>query len=130
MMAIMLCALLFASCDKLDDGDGGLAGEVLPGTWAFSYTIHSEEDPGLEFDYRPVVFRDDATCELLYDDGALHGSYVASGSMIRIVSSDIDGEERVMLWRIVALSASQIVAEYDFTLDGMAMTAVVTLDKQ
>ena len=62
--------------------------------------------------------------------GELHGTYVASATMIRIVSYDIGNEERVMLWRVVSLSPRQVVAEYDFTLDGVSMTAVVTLDKQ
>ena len=63
--------------------------------------------------------------------GALHGTYVANSAMIRIVSHDFGSEEQVLLWRVVTLSAKQIVAEYDFSTDGTtSMTAVVTLDKQ
>jgi hypothetical protein len=153
----MLCSLVLTGCDKLDDSDNGLVSEVLPGEWAFSYIIRSEVDPGLEFEYKQVIFNNDGTCAITYIDGyeqrvdekgnpvkdekgnnifdpiwgALHGTYVANSTMIRIVSSDIGNEERVMLWRIVTLSAKQIVAEYDFTMDGTSsMTAVVTLDKQ
>lgn len=136
----MLCSLLLTGCDKLDDSDDGMVREVLPGKWAFSYVIRSDEDPGMEFNYKQVIFNEDGTCAITYVDhkeldgtivmGALNGTYVASSSMIRIVSSDFDGEERVMLWRIVSLSAHQIVTEYDFTMNGSSMTAVVTLDKQ
>ena len=46
-------------------------------------------------------------------------------------SHDFGSEEQVLLWRVVTLSAKQIVAEYDFSTDGTtSMTAVVTLDKQ
>ena len=135
----MLCSLLLAGCDKLDDSDDGTIREVLPGRWAFSYVIQSDEDPGLEFSYKQVTFNEDGTCAITYvdrmdDEGnpvmaALHGNYVASGAVIRIVSSEIDGEERVMLWRIVSLSLTQLVAEYDFTMDGNSLTVIVTLDK-
>lgn len=154
---ILLSALLLSGCDKLDDSDDGMIKEVLPGKWAFSYVIKSEEDPGLDFDYKQVIFKDDATCaityidtykerldekgnpvrdekgEIIYDPvmGALNGTYVASSSVIRIVSNDIGGTENVLIWRIVSLSERQVVAEYDFSLNGSAsMTAVVTLDKQ
>ena len=136
----MLCSLLLTGCDKLDDSDDGMVSEVLPGKWAFSYVIRSDEDPGLEFNYKQVIFNEDGTCAITYVDhkdfdgnpvmGALNGTYVASSTMIRIVSSDFDGEERVMLWRIISLSAKQIVTEYDFTMGSSSMTAVVTLDKQ
>ena len=138
----MLCGLLLTGCDKLDDSDDGMVAEVLPGKWAFSYIIKSDTDHGLEFNYKNVIFETDGNCQITYIDkydaegnpvmGALHGTYVASSSMIRIVSSDIGGVERVLIWRIVSLSAQQVVAEFDFSLDdGMSsMTAVVTLDKQ
>ena len=154
LMAVL--SLLLTGCDHLDDGDGGQINDVLLGEWAFSYSIRSDEDPGFEFDYKTVVFNADKTCSLLFVDGyelqlddegqplvdvagdeilvprmgELHGTYVASATMIRIVSYDIGNEERVMLWRVVSLSPRQVVAEYDFTLDGVSMTAVVTLDKQ
>lgn len=137
---MLLCSLLLTGCDKLDDSDDGMVGEILPGKWAFSYVIRSEEDPGLEFNYKQVIFNEDGTCAITYVDhldfdgnpvmGALHGTYVANSSVIRIVSSDFDGEERVMLWRIMTLSAKQVVTEYDFSMGGSSMTAVVTLDKQ
>lgn len=156
----MLCGLLLTGCDKLDDSDDGMVSEILPGKWAFSYVIRSDEDPGLEFDYKNVIFNEDGTCAITYlessyvprvdeagnyvldEDGnkifdlveetkALHGTYIASSAMIRIVSNEFNNEERVLLWRIVSLSAKQVIAEYDFSLNGStSMTAVVTLDKQ
>ena len=146
---LMLCSVVLTGCDKLDDSDDGMVMDILPGNWAFSYVIRSDEDPGLEFNYKQVIFNEDGSCAITYIDhyeprtdddgnttwepvmGALHGTYVASSSMIRIVSNDFGSEEQVLLWRIVSLSAKQVVAEYDFSLNGSsAMTAVVTLDKQ
>lgn len=144
---MLLCSLLLTGCDKLDDSDDGMVAEILPGKWAFSYVIRSDEDPGLEFNYKQVIFKEDGTCAITYDEQvsykdeddnwhteivekAITGTYVANSSVIRIVSSDFDGEERVMLWRIMTLSAKQVVTEYDFSMGGSSMTAVVTLDKQ
>ncbi len=143
---MMLCSLLLTGCDKLDDSDDGMVKEILPGHWAFSYVIQSEEDPGLEFNYKQVIFNEDATCAITYDEEvhyqddegnwhteivekALNGTYVANNSVIRIVSSDIGGEEQVMLWSIVSLSTKQVVAEYNFNMGGGNMLAIVTLDK-
>ncbi len=118
-------------CDKLDDSEDGMVKEILPGKWAFSYVIKSEEDPGFEFTFNNVIFNDNGTCAITYPDGAINGTYVANSSMIRIVSNDFGSEEQVLIWRIVSLSEKQIVAEYDFSLEGSSsMTAVVTLDKQ
>lgn len=138
---LMLCSVMLTSCDKLDDSDDGMVREILPGKWAFSYVIKSDEDPGLEFNYKQVIFNEDGTCALTYIDhedeegnpvwGALHGTYVASTTMIRITSSEFDGTEHILIWRITSLSASQVVVEYDFSMEGSSgMTAVVTLDKQ
>lgn len=138
---LMLCSVVLTSCDKLDDSDDGMVREILPGKWAFSYVIKSDEDPGLEFNYKQVIFNEDGTCALTYIDhedeegnpvwGALHGTYVASTTMIRITSSEFDGTEHILIWRITSLSASQVVVEYDFSMEGSSgMTAVVTLDKQ
>ena len=128
-MALMGCFVL-SGCDKLDDSEGDIVKEVLPGKWAFSYTFKDDADPGLEFQYKFVLFNEDGTCALVYNDGALNGSYKATDAMIRIVSSDFDGEERILLWRIMSLSPKQIVAEYSFDLRGQSFTVVVTLDKQ
>ncbi len=128
---MLLGSLLLTGCDKLDDSDDGMVREVLPGKWAFSYVLKSEEDPGLEFDYKNVIFNEDGTCAITYTDGAINGTYVASSAMIRIVSYDFGSEEQVLIWRIVSLSEKQIVAEYDFSLENTGnITAVVTLDKQ
>ena len=131
----MLCSLLLTSCDKLDDSDDGMVKEILPGHWAFSYVIQSEEDPGLEFNYKQVIFNEDGTCAITYDDPeekierAITGTYVANNTVIRIVSSDIGGEEQVLLWTIVSLSTKQVVAEYNFSMGGGNLLAIVTLDK-
>ena len=143
---MMLCSLLLTGCDKLDDSDDGMVKEILPGHWAFSYVIQSEEDPGLEFNYKQVIFNEDGTCALTYDEEvsykddegkwhteivekAIRVTYVANNSVIRIVSSDIGDEERVLLWTIVSLSTKQVVAEYSFSMGGGNMLAIVTLDK-
>ena len=74
----------------------------------------------------------DENGDTVYDPvyGALHGTYQATSAMIRIVSSDIDDEERIMLWRIISLSSKQLITEYDFDLNTQSFTVVVTLDKQ
>lgn len=129
LMTLLGC-FVPSSCDKLDDSDGNVVTKVLPGKWTFSYTFKDDADPGLEFEYKYVLFKEDGTCALTYDDGALNGTYQATSAMIRIVSSDIDDEERIMLWRIISLSPKQIIAEYSFDLHAQSYTVVVTLDKQ
>lgn len=128
--AVVIGCFALSSCDKLDDNDGSIVNEVLPGKWAFSYVFKDDADPGFEFQYKYVLFNEDGTCALVYTDGALNGTYQATSSMIRIVSSDIDGEERTMLWRVISLSSKQLIAEYDFALHEQNFTVVVTLDKQ
>ena len=136
----MGCFVL-SSCDKLDDSDGDIMKEVLPGKWSFSYTFKDDADPGLEFQYKYVLFNEDNTCALTYIDhydpmtgdpiyDALNGTYQATSAMIRIVSSDIDNQERIMLWRIISLSSKQLITEYSFDLHGQSYTVIVTLDKQ
>ena len=129
IMAVIGCFVL-SSCDKLDDSDGDIMKEVLPGKWTFSYTFKDDADPGLEFEYKYVLFNEDGTCALTYTDGALNGTYQATSAMIRIVSSDIDNQERIMLWRIISLSSKQLITEYSFDLHGQSYTVIVTLDKQ
>ena len=129
MMAWMACFVL-TGCDKLDDSDGDIMNEILPGRWSFSYAFKDDADPGLEFQYNFVLFNEDGTCALTYDGGALTGTYQATSAMIGIVSSDIGDEERTILWRILSLSSKQIIAEYSFDLHSQSYTVVVTLDKQ
>ena len=139
-LAVVGCFTL-SGCDKLDDSEGEIMNEVLPGKWTFSYTFKDNADPGLEFQYKYVLFNEDGTCALTYIDsydpqtgepvyGALNGTCQATSAMIRIVSSDIGGEERIMLWRILSLSPKQIISEYSFDLNEQSFTVVVTLDKQ
>ena len=129
MLAVMTCFALMG-CDKLDDSDGDIMKEILPGKWSFSYVFKDDADPGLEFQYKFVLFNEDGTCALTYDDGALTGTYQATSAMIRIVSSDIDDQERTILWRVVSLSSKQIVTEYSFDMHSQSYTVVVTLEKQ
>jgi hypothetical protein len=129
MMACMACFLL-TGCDKQDDSDGDIMKEVLPGKWSFSYLFKDDADPGLEFQYKFVLFNEDGTCALTYDDGALNGTYQATSAMIRVVSSDIGNQEQIIIWRIISLSSKQIVAEYSFDYRDQSFTVVVTLDKQ
>ncbi len=128
---MLLGGLLMTGCDKLDDSEDGMVKEILPGKWAFSYIIKGDKDPGFEFVFKNVIFNEDGTCAITSTESAINGTYVANNSMIRIVSNDIGSEEQVLIWRIVSLSEKQVVAEYDFSLEGSgSMTAVVTLDKQ
>jgi len=129
MMACIACFML-TGCDKLDDSDGDIMKEVLPGKWSFSYLFKDDADPGLEFQYKFVLFNEDGTCALTYDDGALNGTYQATSAMIRVVSSDIGNQEQIIIWRIISLSSKQIVAEYSFDYHDQSFTVVVTLDKQ
>lgn len=129
MMACMACFLL-TGCDKLDDSDGDIMKEVLPGKWSFSYLFKDDADPGLELQYMFVLFNEDGTCALTYDDGALNGTYQATSAMIRVVSSDIGNQEQIIIWRIISLSSKQIIAEYSFDYHDQSFTVVVTLDKQ
>jgi hypothetical protein len=129
MMACMACFLL-TGCDKLDDSDGDIMKEVLPGKWSFSYLFKDDADPGLELQYKFVLFNEDGTCALTYDDGALNGTYQATSAMIRVVSSDIGNQEQIIIWRIISLSSKQIIAEYSFDYHYQSFTVVVTLDKQ
>ena len=131
-LSMMVCVACFAltGCDKLDDIDGDIMREILPGKWSFSYVFKDDADPGLEFQYKFVLFNEDGTCALTYDNGALTGTYQATSSMIRIVSSDIDDQERTILWRVVSLSSKQIVTEYSFDMHSQSYTVVVTLEKQ
>ena len=132
ILSIMAWVACFAltDCDKLDDSDGDIMNEVLPGKWSFSYVFKDDADPGLEFQYKFVLFNEDGTCSLIYDDTALNGTYQATSAMIRIVSSDIDEKERTILWRILSLSSKQIIVEYSFNFHSQSYTVVVTLDKQ
>ena len=41
ILAIVGC-FVRSSCDKLDDSDGSIMEEVLPGRWTFSYTFKDD----------------------------------------------------------------------------------------
>ena len=143
----MLLAGMLTGCDKLDDGDDQIIKELLPGTWVFTYELKSEQETGLEFNYEQVIFQEDGSCAITYIDyydfqedekgemvavpvyDALKGTYEAGASVIRI-SSVMNGQEQIMLWRILSFSAKQITAEYEFELSGQKIIAIVTLDKQ
>lgn len=147
-LAALAGCFALTGCDRLDDDDGTLVSALLPGKWTFSYTFRDDADPGMEFGYKYVLFDADGSCALAYiddyetitdDEGgtavvpvydALHGTWQATSAMIRIVSSDVDGEERIMLWRVISLSPKQLLLEYSFELKLQSYTAVVTLDKQ
>ena len=129
LIATLLLGLL-TGCDRLDDGDDSVVQTVLPGAWAFSYTLESEEDTGLAFEYDHVTFREDGTVSIYYPDGSLEGTYTAGSAAIRIEGA-VGGssETRDMLWRILTFSNDLITAEYKFTLDGADITAIVTLER-
>lgn len=128
LFCLLVSLPLVSSCDRLSDDDDMVA-EVLPGTWAFSYELQSEEDPGLYFSYDHVIFRTDGTVSITYPDGSMEGTYRAGGDVIRIEGRLDNGDEQLMLWRIIAFSAQQLTAEYDFEFGGQRIKALVTLDR-
>ena len=103
--------------------------EVLPGTWAFSYELQSEEEVGIEVDYEYVIFRDDNTVSITYPEGSLEGTYEAGSVAIRIDGSVDGGDQQQMLWRIITFSKKKITAEYKFDWHDQTVTAIVTLEK-
>jgi len=127
LLAVLTVGML-CGCDKLSDDDDAVV-ELLPGTWAFSYELQSEEDTGLSFSYDHVIFRSDNTVSITYPDGQIDGTYRAGSAEIRIEGTLDDGEVRVMHWVIQSFSSKQIKAEYKFELEGQSVTAFVTLDR-
>ena len=128
LLSITLMAGMLAGCDKLSDDDDAVV-DLLPGTWAFSYELQSEQDTGLSFSYDHVIFRKDNTVSITYPDGQMDGTYRAGGTEIRIEGDLGDGQERIMHWIILSFSDKQIKAEYKFDFDGQSVTAFVTLER-
>ena len=124
----MLMAGVLSGCDKLSDDDDAIA-ELLPGTWAFSYELQSEEDTGLSFSYDHVIFRKDNTVTITYPDGQMDGTYRAGSAEIRIEGELGDGQDRLMHWVILTFSNKQIKAEYKFEFGEQMVTDLVTLDR-
>ena len=121
---VWLAVLLLAACDKLESGD---IGEVLVGRWAFSYKTSEPID--YELSYRTVTFEADGSCALNYDGGAFEGTFRASESLIRIVTN-VDGQERTLMWQVLSMSPYRIVADYDYEYsDGGKLRMTVTLDR-
>ena len=83
LVSMVLMAGMLTGCDKLSDDDDAIV-ELLPGTWAFSYELLSEEDTGLSFSYDHVIFRKDNTVTITYPDGQIDGTYRAGSAEIRI----------------------------------------------
>ena len=125
---MVLMAGMLTGCDKLSDDDDAIV-ELLPGTWAFSYELLSEEDTGLSFSYDHVIFREDNTVTITYPDGQIDGTYRAGSAEIRIEGDLGDDQERMMHWVILAFSDKQIKAEYKFEFGEQTVTAIVTLDR-
>ena len=125
---MVLMAGMLTGCDKLSDDDDAIV-ELLPGTWAFSYELLSEEDTGLSFSYDHVIFRKDNTVTITYPDGQIDGTYRAGSAEIRIEGDLGDDLERMMHWVILAFSDKQIKAEYKFEFGEQTVTALVTLDR-
>ena len=128
LMSMMLMSVALSSCDKLSDDDDAVA-DLLPGTWAFSYELQSEEETGLSFSYDHVIFRKDSTVTITYPDGQIDGTYRAGNAEIRIEGQLDDGQERLMHWVILSFSDKQVKAEYKFEFDEQTVTAIVTLDR-
>lgn len=128
LVSMVLMAGMLTGCDKLSDDDDAIV-ELLPGTWAFSYELLSEEDTGLSFSYDHVIFRKDNTVTITYPDGQIDGTYRAGSAEIRIEGDLGDDLERMMHWVILAFSDKQIKAEYKFEFGEQTVTALVTLDR-
>lgn len=128
LVSMVLMAGMLTGCDKLSDDDDAIV-ELLPGTWAFSYELLSEEDTGLSFSYDHVIFREDNTVTITYPDGQIDGTYRAGSAEIRIEGDLGDDQERMMHWVILAFSDKQIKAEYKFEFGEQTVTAIVTLDR-
>lgn len=128
LVSMVLMAGMLTGCDKLSDDDDAIV-ELLPGTWAFSYELLSEEDTGLSFSYDHVIFRKDNTVTITYPDGQIDGTYRAGSAEIRIEGDLGDDQERMMHWVILAFSDKQIKAEYKFEFGEQTVTALVTLDR-
>ena len=128
LVSMVLITGILTGCDKLSDDDDAIV-DLLPGTWAFSYELQSEEDTGLSFSYDHVIFRKDNTVTITYPDGQMDGTYRAGSAEIRIEGDMGDGQERMMHWVILAFSDKQIKAEYKFELGEQTVTAFVTLDR-
>ena len=122
-LILLLCLCGIMSCDKL--ANDNVTAETLPGKWAFSY--RTTEPLGMEFSYDYIVFRNDATCDIHYDGGALEGTYRASDALIRIDSKD---DQQTQMWKVISISPHKIVAEYDYELQGgQHVTVTVTLER-
>ena len=128
LFSIALVAGTLTGCDKLSDDDDAVV-ELLPGTWAFSYELQSEEETGLSFNYDHVIFRKDSTVTITYPDGQMDGKYRAGNVEIRIEGRLADGQDRLMHWIIQSFSNKQIKAEYKFEYNEQSVTALVTLDR-
>ena len=128
LLSVVLMAGSLIGCDKLSDDDDAVA-DLLPGTWAFSYELQSEEETGLSFSYDHVIFRKDGTVSITYPDGQLDGNYLAGGTEIRIDGKLDDGKERIMHWIILSFSDKQVKIEYKFEFNEQTVIALVTLDR-
>ena len=128
LLSVVLMAGSLIGCDKLSDDDHAVA-DLLPGTWAFSYELQSEEETGLSFSYDHVIFRKDGTVSITYPDGQLDGNYLAGGTEIRIDGKLDDGKERIMHWIILSFSDKQVKIEYKFEFNEQTVIALVTLDR-
>ena len=128
LLSVVLIAGSLIGCDKLSDDDYAVA-ELLPGTWAFSYELQSEEETGLSFSYDHVIFRKDSTVTITYPDGQMDGKYRAGSAEIRIEGKLADGQDRLMHWVSQSFSNKQIKAEYKFEFNEQTVIALVTLDR-
>ena len=107
ILSMVACVACFAltGCDKLDDSDGEIMNEILPGKWSFSYIFKDDADPGLEFEYKFVLFNEDKTCALTYDDGALNGTYQATIKHLEMPTHVLimDGDSMVLAEQIMTI---------------------------
>jgi hypothetical protein len=128
LIPLLLATVTLTGCDKLSDDDDAVV-DLLPGTWAFSYELQSEEETGLSFNYDHVIFRRDSTVTITYPGGQMDGKYRAGSAEIRIEGQLADGQDRLMHWMILSFSNKQIKAEYKFEFNGQTVMALVTLDR-
>lgn len=124
LFTLLTLGFCLMACEELG-GDDAIS-EVMPGNWAFSYTTSEELD--LEFEYELIVFNADGTCSITSDEGEMSGTYRASDAVV-VIDAERTPNDRPMLWKILSFSPYQIVAEYEFEINGQSVTATIRLEK-
>ena len=107
----------------------------IPGIWdrtaalLQNYAPYRDTFGGLAERLEDVIFNTDGTCAITYTTGEMTGTYRASQDLIRI-DAIADGEAHTMLWRVLSMSPSKIVAEYEHSFSNeRKVKMTVTLNR-